>query len=153
MTPRIKKYLRILFWSHIITAASVPVFLLLAFLTRSWGVFRLGECTYRTFLHIYCPGCGGTRAVKALVRLDILGALSYSPVLFLFMAVVLWWDFWVVFAACRKQERFLKFSTPHIFWVVIAAGFLISILRSVLAYTVGYDPLGDLTASFFFGFI
>ena len=28
----------------------------------------------------YCPGCGGTRAVKALFRGDILTSLKYHPV-------------------------------------------------------------------------
>lgn len=28
----------------------------------------------------YCPGCGGTRAVKALIKGDIIGSIKYHPV-------------------------------------------------------------------------
>jgi len=29
----------------------------------------------------YCPGCGGTRAVKALIKGDIIGSIKYHPVI------------------------------------------------------------------------
>lgn len=36
-------------------------------------------CIWYERFHIYCPGCGGTRAVKALLRGDILMSLWYHP--------------------------------------------------------------------------
>ena len=38
-----------------------------------------GCWVYRTF-HLYCPGCGGTRALEALARGELLRALWLHPI-------------------------------------------------------------------------
>lgn len=41
--------------------------------------FPAVPCFFSTFLGIYCPGCGGTRALIALLHGHILQALWYHP--------------------------------------------------------------------------
>lgn len=41
---------------------------------------NLPACPSRTYLDIYCPGCGNTRSVQHLLKGDILGALRFNPV-------------------------------------------------------------------------
>ncbi len=48
-------------------------------------------CLFRKITGLNCPGCGNTRAVLTLLRLDIVGALSYNllfPVEFLYLGFV-----------------------------------------------------------------
>ena len=40
-----------------------------------WGI----PCLFRTFLGIYCPGCGISRMFVALSRFDIHSAFQYNP--------------------------------------------------------------------------
>lgn len=40
------------------------------------------SCVFLHFLGIPCPGCGMTRALCALLRLDFVGALKYNPLIF-----------------------------------------------------------------------
>ena len=41
--------------------------------------FRKLPCVFRMFTGLYCPVCGGTRAVKALLRGQIGMSLYYHP--------------------------------------------------------------------------
>ena len=39
--------------------------------------FALPPCVFHKWTGYYCPGCGGTRAVKALLRGDVIGSFFY----------------------------------------------------------------------------
>ena len=39
----------------------------------------LAPCVFFSRWHIYCPACGGTRAVLALLKGDLLQSLYYNP--------------------------------------------------------------------------
>ena len=99
----------------------------------------LGLCPLYATTGLYCPGCGGTRAVYDLAHGDILGALSMNPLFTLAVPLlaVLWvrwfvrsrgiyvkpWPFptWlsfaipgvmVAFAVLRNLEPFAPFLSP-----------------------------------------
>lgn len=37
------------------------------------------ECVFKNFFHLYCPGCGGTHALYALLHLHPLESFLYHP--------------------------------------------------------------------------
>lgn len=45
-------------------------------------------CLFHELTGLYCPGCGGTRAVKALLRGELVTSFFYHPVV-IYTAVVL----------------------------------------------------------------
>jgi len=52
--------------------------------------FALPPCLFHKWTGYYCPGCGGTRAVKALLRGDVISSFFYHPVV-LYGAVLYSW--------------------------------------------------------------
>ena len=40
---------------------------------------ELPACIWDKYMHIYCPGCGGTRSFLALMRGEVLLSLWYHP--------------------------------------------------------------------------
>ena len=42
--------------------------------------FNIPECPIFKYLKIYCPACGGTRAIISLLKLDILKSIYYNPI-------------------------------------------------------------------------
>ena len=43
----------------------------------------LPPCPFSTLTGLYCPGCGATRALHALLHLDLAGAFAMNPLLVL----------------------------------------------------------------------
>lgn len=46
-------------------------------------------CLFHLITGFYCPGCGGTRAVKYLLHGQILKSIHYHPLVFYAVAVIL----------------------------------------------------------------
>ena len=69
---------------RLIIAAVIPCVLLMLFMCRE-RFMRLAElmpeCSVYKYTGYYCPGCGNTRSVRALMHGDILLALRNNPTL------------------------------------------------------------------------
>ncbi len=103
----------------------------------------LPGCILHDLLFIYCPLCGGTRAVEALLRLDLPAALAANGfvVLCVGIALVCYVRAWV--RLLRGKERL--WTLPGAFWIVMTVLMLAFwILRNVLMIGFGIDPTGDL---------
>lgn len=60
-------------------------------------------CLFHLVTGAYCPGCGGTRAAKALVTGHIFQSLRYNPVVFYGAAVAA--AFGLAWLYCRLHRR------------------------------------------------
>ena len=74
----------------------IPVLAVCALI--AWFVLHyvtLWPCPSYTLMHIYCPGCGSTRAVGALMHGDVLLSLRQNPaiVVMLLLAVLYYLEF------------------------------------------------------------
>ena len=58
---------------------AIAIFISVAFIV--WRKFsHTLPCLTKTLFKIYCPVCGGTRAVSALLKFDILASLRHNPI-------------------------------------------------------------------------
>ena len=105
-------------------------------------VLGLPTCGVNRLLHIYCPGCGGTRAMKALLQGELLTSLRANP-------LVLWGAFLALLQYVRAlRALFLRdpYACPIRSWSwisIIAIALTLFILRNLLLIFFGYDYLGD----------
>ena len=100
-------------------------------------------CALHDFLRIYCPFCGGTRAIEALLAFDPISALRCNAlvVALLILSAVLYVIAWV--RLCRGETRLL--SIPAWGWTtLLVVTILFGIVRNLLMILWGIDPLGDL---------
>ena len=122
----------------LLAALFMPLYIKLA----NWlgGVF--GGCLMHRFF-IYCPLCGGTRAIAALTRFQFLEAWNYNALVVLLSVVVLGLDVWAWIRYLQKKEPLI--ILPRWSWIT-ACVLLITyfILRNVLMIFFGIDPTGDL---------
>ncbi|MDF3006033.1 MAG: hypothetical protein K0S22_2505 [Oscillospiraceae bacterium] len=75
-------------------------------------------CIFQRFLHIPCPGCGMTRAIKSVLVLDLVAAFLYHPMVFSLPLVA---GYILMNGHLFKHKRFNDFIL-----VLIGAGFLVN---------------------------
>lgn len=91
------------------------------------------RCPIFKYLHVYCPGCGATRAAAALLHFRIAEALHYNALVVSLVPVAL-----VYFAAAYwKATRDEVFTWPRVPSVGLAALLVMS-----LAFGVARNFLG-----------
>lgn len=107
--------------------------------SAGWNLF---DCAVRTRMHLYCPGCGGSRAVAALSSFDIAGALHYFPALVVAVILMIAAGIHSLSALFRKKAG--QPFPVRLFYVPLVMVFLQYVIRNLLLVGFGVDLLGDI---------
>lgn len=103
-------------------------------------------CMFHAMTGLYCPGCGGTRAVKALLRGKVWLSVCYHP-LVLYMAVVgvIFLISYLIYWKTGKEKFHLHLENSWIYvgLILIALNFLV---KNYLLIGHGMDVLAMLPA-------
>lgn len=76
-------------------------------------------CLFRFFTGLYCPGCGGTRAVKALLSGQILRSLYFHPfVLYIVAMAAAETAFWIDGQLRPSAKKTFGFSRRIRRWAI-----------------------------------
>ncbi len=106
--------------------------------------FSPAPCAFAHITHLYCPGCGGTRAVKALMDFHWIKSALYNPIV---IYGVLMCGYYYIGETITLLKGNKKKYTPFKDWtlwmvlVVILGNFVIRNLLLVFAHV---DYIGDL---------
>ena len=106
------------------------------------AVKLLGQCIFAKTLHMYCPGCGGTRALASLLRLDFLSSLRYNPLVLSFIALFVYCDIKALTNIIKGKDKVFNFNVK-LLYVILAIVFAFFILRNALMIFWHFDPVGD----------
>ncbi|MBQ9805315.1 MAG: DUF2752 domain-containing protein [Clostridia bacterium] len=85
----------------------IPVICLLAVLLRRFlqnAPPILSNCWVHDLLFLYCPLCGGTRALGAMLRFDFFEAFRYNAAVVIFSALFLIGDLVLLIRLLRKKR-------------------------------------------------
>ena len=132
---------------YILIFLNLSLFLFALFYTLYFNFIRdEGEgfkCAFQNLFMLYCPGCGGTRSLSALLELDFLNSFILYPPILISSFVIIEYDTRLFLSLIFKNKRFTdsyKFYTFLIIPVSIILNFLI---RNILLIGFRIDTLGD----------
>ncbi len=90
------------------------------------------QCPIFRYLHVYCPGCGATRALAALLHLRIAEALHYNALVVLLVPVLLAY-FAAAYWKARLDEVFIWPNVPATgFTALLVMSAAFGVLRNFL---------------------
>lgn len=102
--------------------------------------FRFSTCLLHDFLHIYCPFCGGTRALLSLLTGDVIGALRANAAVAVCVPFAVYLD---VKAFCRIVGRRPVLPLTRLRLWHFALVFAVFFVVRNLLVLFGIDPTGD----------
>lgn len=104
----------------------VPLVLRDPHVPGSWGL-----CPVLAATGLYCPGCGGLRAVNDLAHLRVVDALSSNAwAVLLIVAVVLAWAAWTRGRLTGRPWRWESWVTAPVAWAALASMVGFGVLRN-----------------------
>lgn len=103
------------------------------------------KCGLVEYLHLYCPACGGTRAFYAMLRLDVLSAFVYNPIVPIGFIGFIAYEIDMIKHLILKTDREL-ISHPWIIYAILIFWGVYFIVRNVLLF-YGIDLVGDIIVS------
>ncbi len=119
----------------------LPFGLLSAYITARWLVPRFpeAECLFWKFFGIYCPGCGGTRALIAFLDGRFLLSAWYHPIV---MYIALMYSCFMLSHTLEKLHfpfiRGMKFQVWEMYGalVVLAVNFVVKNVLNICFHIV-----------------
>ena len=101
-------------------------------------------CLFQELTGLYCPGCGGTRAVKALLKGDVITSFLYHPLIIYVILVAAIFAFSYILYAKTKNPKFrLHFDNKYAY---IGIGIIVInfVVKNYLLIFEGMDLLQTL---------
>lgn len=90
------------------------------------------ECPWLSILHIYCPGCGGTRMIFSMIHLDFYQAFRYNPLLFIMIIVGLIYLLFMIVYYIKKKVILLP--SKKFLYLFIGILIIYTIMRNMDAF-------------------
>ncbi len=92
---------------------------------------KITDCPSHIFFGVYCPFCGGTRAMSALMRFDVVASLIYNPAIIPSMIAFGVYDILALRAILKNEQTVLH--VHKWVWISLTAILLLNwIIRNML---------------------
>lgn len=132
-------------WIGYTLSLSVLAGLAYAYILAARSIPRLFlPCGMKVFFHLYCPGCGGTRAVEHLIHFQFVESLQSNPLVLIMAAIsVYYWGKALYMLIKNKGEAHYRINAGP-FLAFLAIMLIFFVVRNILLVHFGVDYLGEL---------
>ena len=135
MNKPLKKFIT----GNVIVFLCVIGFLIYALLTVGKEGY---ECVFYRSTGLICPGCGGTRAVISLLKLDFISAIKYNVAVPFGAFVYLYYNIRGIIEAKRENWEYFS-KQKYVLCIVLAVILILNfVVRNVLLLGFNIDFMG-----------
>ncbi len=137
-----KEFLRDFIIVNVVSGGAV-LFMLVVLLLQRYGILPSLPCVFHELFHIYCPGCGGTRAFFELLHGNIISSLYYNPAVLLGMILILYYEIGAIVTIVKKDGKYYYYQKGKLIYGYLIIITLFTIMRDFMLVGMGIDMLGD----------
>ena len=112
-------------------------------LLQQLDIIYSAPCMMHDLLHVYCPGCGGTRAVFALIHGRIWESLCYNPAVIMGGLLIIYYELGVFLTIVKKNGKKYYVASGWPAYVYLIFIFAYGIVRDVMLLGFHVDMLHD----------
>ena len=111
--------------------------------SRVISEFITKECGFKKKFGLYCPGCGGSRALEELVKFDIVNSLRLNPIVLLLFITLIFLTVTYVLEKKKIGNKNYPLIRRNYLVVFLVFWLVFSIIRNILLIYFGIDVVGD----------
>lgn len=109
------------------------IFIVLLFILSISSIFLLDllgfKCIYKELLNVYCAGCGGTRMIKSILKLDFYQAFRYNPLMFIYLVLFTPVIIYDVYKYIKSEK--VIYPSKKVIIILFIVTIIYSILRNI----------------------
>ena len=91
-------------------------------------------CPFHFITNLYCPGCGVTRMIKSILKLNFYQAFRYNQLLFILFPFFFFLIIDYIYSYIIKKKSIYK-KIPEIVWIIIIIFLIIfGVIRNIFPY-------------------
>ncbi|MBP3461837.1 MAG: DUF2752 domain-containing protein [Bacilli bacterium] len=89
-------------------------------------------CIFHKITGLYCSGCGISRMIKEIFRLNFYQAFRYNPLCFILFPLLLMYLIYSIYLwITEKEDKIIKKIDPKIIYILLIIVILFGIMRNI----------------------
>lgn len=125
------------------TSGGAVLIMFVIMLFQHYGILPSFPCAVHELFHVYCPGCGGTRALFELLHGNIISSLYYNPAVFLGMLLILYYETGAIITIIKNNGKCYYYQKGILVYGYLCIIMLFTVIRDFMLVAMGVDLLGD----------
>ena len=94
----------------------------------------LPKCPIYYFFKVHCPGCGVTRMLFAIFKLNFYQAFRYNPLLFILFPFAVFLFVQNEYSFIKKKKSIYKGIPNKVWYALIVILLIYGVLRNIISY-------------------
>ena len=112
----------------------IVVLILIAYLLLGHFFHLYFRCPIYTVTKLYCPGCGLTRMLLSILKLDFYQAFRYNPLIFIMLPFIIFLYIEKTYSETKNKKSISKKIPNYVWYIILIIVLLYGILRNIIPY-------------------